>query len=181
VTPDLAILAHAIGNGYPLAAVAGKKEIMRSQYDNFISSTYYSDTVSLAAGVAVLNELRTKPVVETINRNGKVLRDGIAASIEKHGVKAKVAGRSDHFILSLDYGDQNDKVHTLYMQEMISRGIYWVGGWFMCFTHTQQDIHRILAANDEAFEFVAKAIERNEVEEMLRAPVRETVSTRPDE
>jgi len=110
VIPDLAIFAHAIANGYPLAAVAGKKAIMRSQYDNFISSTYFSDTVSLAAGVAVLNELRTKPVIETINNNGKVLLDGIAASVEKYGIKASVVGRPDLFTLALDYGDQIDSV-----------------------------------------------------------------------
>ena len=154
---------------------------MRSQYDNFISSTYFSDTVSLAAGVAVLSELRTKPVVETINKNGKVLLDGIDASVEKYGVKAKVEGRPDLFTLSLDYGDQNDKVQTLYMQEMISRGIYWTGAWFMRFTHTHQDIDNILAASDEAFEVVSKAIEQNEVEEMLRAPVRAKGFSRPDE
>ena len=154
---------------------------MRSHYDNFISSTYYSDTVSLAAGVAVLHDLRTKPVVETINRNGKVLLDGIDASIKKYGVRAKAAGRPDHFVLSLGYGNQNDPVHTLYMQEMISRGIYWVGGWFLCFTHTQHVIQNILAASDEVFEIVAKAIQQNEVEGMLRAPVQETVLTRPGE
>ena len=59
VVPDLATFGKAIANGYALAAVGGKEEIMASQYDNFISSTYYSDTVSLTAGVAVLQELRT--------------------------------------------------------------------------------------------------------------------------
>ena len=42
------------------------------------------------------------------------------------------------------------------MQEMISRGVYCVGGWYICYTHTQQDVDNILAATDETFEVVLK-------------------------
>ena len=52
VTPDLATFAKAMANGYPLAAVAGRREFMESQSDNFISSTYWSDCSALAAGLA---------------------------------------------------------------------------------------------------------------------------------
>jgi glutamate-1-semialdehyde 2,1-aminomutase len=178
VTPDLATFGKAIANGYSLAAVTGKEKIMASQYDNFISSTYYSDTVSLAAGIATLNELRTKPVLETLDKTGRQLTVGIEALAKKHNIKVEVEGCLNLFHLVLGYGDQNGKVNTLYMQEMISRGVYCVGGWYICYTHTQQDIDDILAALDETFEVLAKAIEQNKVNELLRVPVRNVVFKR---
>jgi glutamate-1-semialdehyde 2,1-aminomutase len=178
VTPDLATFGKAIANGYSLAAVAGKEKIMASQYDSFISSTYFSDTISLAAGIAVLNELRTKPVFDTLEKNGQQLTDGINALAKKYNIKVEVEGRLNQFHLSLGYGDQNGKIDTLYMQEMIARGIYCVGGWYMCYTHTRKDIDKILAATDETFEILAKAIEHDKVDEILRAPVREVVFKR---
>ena len=178
VTADLATFGKAIANGYSLAAVAGKEKIMASQYDNFISSTYYSDTASLAAGIAVLNELRTKPVLETLDKTGQQITDGINASARKHNIKVKVQGRLNQFHLSFDYSDQNGKIQTLYMQEMISRGIYYAGAWYICYTHTQQDIGKILAANDETLEVLAKAIKQDKVDELLRVPVRNVVFKR---
>lgn len=175
VTPDLATFGKAIANGYALAAVAGKESIMASQYDNFISSTYYSDTVSLAAGVAVLHELRTKPVLETLDKTGQQLTDGITALAGKHKLYVEVEGHLNLFHLAFGYGDQNGKIDTLYMQEMVSRGVYCVGTWYICYTHTQQDVDKILAATDDVFGVLAKGIEQNKVDDMLRAPVREVV------
>ena len=92
ITPDLATFGKAIANGYSLAAVAGKEEIMASQYDNFISSTYYSDTVSLAAGIAVLHELRTKPMVDTLANTARRLIDGINNLAAIHKINVQVEG-----------------------------------------------------------------------------------------
>ncbi len=178
VTPDLATFGKAIANGYSLAAVAGREKILSGQYDNFISSTYYSDTISLAAGIAVLKELRTKPVVETLDKNGSQLINGINRSAKKHDLKITAEGRLNQFHLSLNYGEQTGKIETLFMQEMISRGVYCSGGWYMCYTHTQQDVDTILAATDETFEILAKAIAHDVVDDPVRAPVRELVFRR---
>ncbi|MBN2455008.1 MAG: aminotransferase class III-fold pyridoxal phosphate-dependent enzyme [Sedimentisphaerales bacterium] len=173
VTPDLATFGKGIANGYPLAAVAGKKEIMASQYDNFISSTYYSDTVSLAAGLATLNELKTKPVIETMKRTGKKITAGLQELIEKHKIKAGINGHSNHFVMAFDYGEQTNKVSTLFTQEMVARGVYCSGMFYICYTHTQQDVEKILAAADETFGILSKGIEQEQIDELLKAPVRQ--------
>ena len=180
VTPDLATFGKAIANGYSLAAVAGKEEIMAGQYDNFISSTYYSDTVSLAAGIATLNELRTQPVIETTCRMGKQIWAGLEAAAEKHGTKATIKGPASGNLLhiSFDYGHMTGEVATLYMQEMMARGVYNSGIWYMCYTHTQGDVEKMLGAADETFEVLARAVREDKVNELLRAPVREVVFKR---
>ena len=173
VTPDIATFGKGIANGYPLAAVAGKKEIMALQYDNFISSTYYSDTVSLAAGLATLNELKAKPVIETMKRTGKKIIDKLQELIDKYKIKAGISGHSNHFVIAFDYGEQTNKVSTLFIQEMVARGVYCTGMFYICYTHTQQDVQKILAAADETFDVLAGAVKEEQLDELLRAPVRQ--------
>ena len=174
VTPDLATFGKAIANGYPLAAVAGRREIMASQADNFISSSYWSDTLSLAAGIATLKEIREKPVMATLNAVGQKLLDGYAGLARRHGLRIGITGHPCPFSLTFDYGDSTSKVQTLFMQEMIARGIYVSSVVYTCFTHTSEDIDRILAAADETFAILAQALERNELDSFLKCPPRQT-------
>lgn len=172
VTPDMSTFGKAIANGYPLAAVVGKKEIMASQFDNFISSTYWSDTTSLAAGIATLKELREKPVIDTIVSTGTRLFDGLEELGKKHKLKTKIKGHRTHFAVSFDYGDLTAKILTCYMQEMIARGIYMFPAVYLSFSHTTEDIDRILANTDEVFSLLAKAIEKNDIDSLLKCPPR---------
>jgi len=172
VTPDLATLGKAIANGYPLAAVAGKRKIMESQGDNFISSTYYSDTVALAAGVATLKELQAKNVIKANDAAGAKLQAGINAAAQKHGVKAKTMGHASHFSVSFDYGPETAKIVTLYSQEMMARNIFHIGFFYLCLGHGDKEVAAILAAVDESLAVVAKAIKEGNVDTVLKAPVK---------
>ena len=136
ITPDMATFAKAVANGYPLAVVAGRREIMESQSDNFISSTYWSDCSALAAGLATLNEISEKPVIETINRTGGILTAAFKQLIQKYNIEADVPGHGFDFTITFNYADISDKIMTLFLQELIARGIYSNGVFYPCFTHT---------------------------------------------
>ena len=142
VTPDLATFAKAIANGYSLAVVAGKRDIMEAQADNFISSTYWSDCTVLAAGLATLNEIKEKPVLETINKMGRDLIEYIKQIAQKHQLNVDVLGHGFDFTFSFNYTDASLKIMTLFIQEMIARGIYTNGVFYPCYTHTHQKIFR---------------------------------------
>ena len=58
VYPDIAVYAKAISNGFPLAAIVGKKEIMDVAQTSFISSTYWTERTGPAAAIATINKLR---------------------------------------------------------------------------------------------------------------------------
>ena len=60
VIPDMAILGKALGNGYAITAVLGKKEIMNKAKDSFISSTFWSDRTGFASGIATLDLMKKK-------------------------------------------------------------------------------------------------------------------------
>lgn len=73
VTPDLAVLGKAMANGFPLAAVAGRAELMARMRETWISSTLATEYVSLAAAAAVLDVWEREDVARHIDRVGGAL------------------------------------------------------------------------------------------------------------
>src|SRR5262249_18775981 len=94
VTPDLATFGKAIANGFPVAALAGRADLM----DRFVTEkvmhggTYNGHPVNMAAPVAPLKEVARGEVYRVIEERGKRLMAGIAEILSKHGIPARVQG-----------------------------------------------------------------------------------------
>ncbi len=174
VTPDISAFAKAMANGYPLAAVVGKKEIMETQSDNFISSTYWSDTVALAAGLATLNEIKNEPVIERINEIGTTLINYISHTAKKYNLDADVLGHGYDFTVSFNYDKESAKITTLFLQELAERGIFSNNVFYPCYTHTDEDVEKIKSAVDDVFALIANGINNGEIDKLLKAPIRKT-------
>ena len=66
VIPDICILGKALGNGYPITAVLGKKEIMQNAQSTFISSTFWTDRTGYFTAIKTIDEMHWIQVVEKI-------------------------------------------------------------------------------------------------------------------
>ncbi|HEY2825496.1 MAG TPA: aminotransferase class III-fold pyridoxal phosphate-dependent enzyme [Gemmatimonadales bacterium] len=77
VQPDLMVVGKALGNGFPIAAVLGRRDLMEAATRTWISSTLATETVSLAAANAVLEVYRTEPVIARLNAAGERLWTGL--------------------------------------------------------------------------------------------------------
>jgi glutamate-1-semialdehyde 2,1-aminomutase len=100
VVPDLAALGKVIGGGFPLAAVCGRRDIMRA-FDprlegspDFVAQvgTLNGNPVAAAAGLATLAELRKPGTYDRLRATGRTLREGLAALAVKSGVPAQIVG-----------------------------------------------------------------------------------------
>ncbi len=100
VTPDICTLGKIIGGGFPLAAIAGRAEIMKHfdkalvEPDDFLPmiGTLSGNPVAAAAGLATLDVLKRPGAYEKVNSTGRALMDGFAAIIAEHGLPAQVIG-----------------------------------------------------------------------------------------
>jgi len=138
VTPDLTTLGKAIANGFPMAAVCGRAEIMdhfstRPGGDTFFAGTFNGNAVGCAAALATLEILQKEPVHEHIFRLGERLRKGLAEIHERLGVRATVAGFGSVFLTYFmegpieNYSDllRNDAERFVgYRRRLINRGIF---------------------------------------------------------
>ena len=96
VTPDLATIGKALGNGWPISAVLGREDIMNLFEDVFFSFTFAGDTSARSAALAVLDLLETTDAYQRINTFGKTLIDACTVFAEMSGLQEKwcLQGRS---------------------------------------------------------------------------------------
>ncbi|MGE0118505.1 MAG: aminotransferase class III-fold pyridoxal phosphate-dependent enzyme [Dongiaceae bacterium] len=172
VTPDLACLGKGIANGYPLSAVVGRADIMALMEEVFFSFTMGGEALSLAAASAALAKLAREPVVETLGRTGRKILEGTRARIERHGIGgfARAAGHpSWTFLLFADTPACSQwEIKTLFMQEVLARGILSLGTHNVTYAHTDDDVDRLLRVYDEVFPILREAVEEGAMTQYLR-------------
>ena len=172
VTPDLATFGKGLANGYPVSAVAGRREIMKLMEEIFFSFTFGGEALSLAAARATLKKLQTQDVVGTIRRRGERLLAGVRERISRHGI-AEFATASGHpawsFLVIKDAGAVSQwHTKTLLMQELFERGVLGYGSHNMSFAHSDEDIDRLLHVYDEVFPLLRSAVVDGRMSELLR-------------
>jgi glutamate-1-semialdehyde 2,1-aminomutase/spore coat polysaccharide biosynthesis protein SpsF len=177
VTPDLACLGKALGNGLPIAAVVGTKALMAEFERVFVSMTFGGDTLALAAARAVLDEVMQRPVVEYLWDIGTTWIDGMRAAIAASGVRVSLVGAAPRTALA--FADQDghtaNEVRSLFLQECVKRGVLFGVPIFMSYAHHAADVADTLAAAREALDVVATALRTGTLAERLEGPPADTV------
>ena len=104
VVPDITTFAKAVGNGYPIALVAGREAVMRSFGHGGAShgGTYTAHSVSLAAAEECLRILDETPALETLAGHGRALMAGISRILDARGIVHSYSGHPSMFGLFFD-------------------------------------------------------------------------------
>jgi glutamate-1-semialdehyde 2,1-aminomutase len=172
VTPDLAAFGKSMGNGFPIAAVVGRADIMREMEDIFFSFTFGGEGVSLAASIAVVEKMEREPVIETLWRTGQQLMERTNALIAEFnlGQTVKVVGKPCWSLVQIaDTGKYTSwQLKTLFLQEVLSRGILTGGANNICYAHTAEDLYQVEAAYRVAFSKLRAVIDGSPLDEHLR-------------
>jgi glutamate-1-semialdehyde 2,1-aminomutase len=166
VKADLAAYAKAMGNGFPVSAIAGKDEIMAVVEPGKVAhgGTYCGNVVAAAAAGATLEILETQPILEDIFARGQELMAGMDQILTRAGIPHVVTGVPSMFSLLIgrdetptDYrsycaGDLDLAAELL--DGLIERGISVDDDprepWFLCAAHSAQDVADTLNAFEDA-------------------------------
>ncbi len=172
IVPDMAAFGKGMGNGLPISAVAGKKEIMKQIEEGiFVSTTFGGEALSMAGSLAALEILEKPGVYEHIWNLGTILKEGLEKLIDKYELNdvILVSGLPPHCgvefedVGSLDYLD----INSIYSQAMIHNGIITVGINNINLSHTEEEINAYLKAAEEGMINIKKAIEQDSIEGIL--------------
>jgi glutamate-1-semialdehyde 2,1-aminomutase len=172
VTPDLATFGKGLANGYPVSAVAGKAGIMRMMEEVFFSFTFGGETLSLAASLATMTKLQREPVLATLRERGEKILGGLQGLIDRYQVShfISLGGHpSWSFFLIKDTEKYSMwEIKTLFMQEMLARGILILGSHNMSYAHSEADVAELLAAYDQVLPILKEAVDNNAMGNLLR-------------
>ncbi len=168
VQPDLSTFGKGIGNGFAVSALAGRRELMELgglYHDKervfLLSTTHGAEQPALAAMMAVMKEYQEKKVIDYLHYQGERLRNGVLEIIAEHGLEGYfgIKGHPSCLVFYTNDATQksSQKFRTLFMQELIQRGII-APNLVISFSHSDADINQTLDIINEALFVYKKAI-----------------------
>jgi glutamate-1-semialdehyde 2,1-aminomutase len=158
IKPDLVTYAKALGNGYPVAAFGGKREIMSIIGQGVAQGgTYTNNKPGIAGAFATLTLLKTKPILQTIAQRGQRLMDGLKDIFEENNIPVVMTGYPAMFSFALnvdsvksqrDWANSDQALYLTLTEKAIARGVMPDHDarepWFMCYSHSDADIDETL-------------------------------------
>jgi len=174
VTPDMTVIAKAMSNGYPMGAVVGSVEAMEPAGRMFISSSYWSDNIGLAAAITTIRELKRRDSERRFEEIGEKLRRALDGALKNAGLSGACKGLYVNPYVSIDLPDPklSAKVSTLFIQEMAKRGIHTYMAFKATLAHIDEDIRVTAKAAEEAFSIIKTGLESGTVDRFLECEVK---------
>jgi glutamate-1-semialdehyde 2,1-aminomutase len=173
VRPDICTFAKAMANGYPIAAVCGREDVMRTfRYGGAAhGGTYTAHSVSLAAAEKCLEILDETPALASLASYGETLKAGIKNILDRRGIVHSFSGHPSMFGLFFapkppsDYRAWKRSDYTFYDKmayHLHDRGIICEPDsrepWFMCEAHDQSCLEDTLAAIEAAVDLTLEQV-----------------------
>ena len=169
VTPDLSTFGKAMANGFSVAAVGGRREIMelgsidrQGQERLFLlSTTHGAEMSSLSAFLATMDFMERHQVIDHLWKYGAQLAGAINAEASRHGITRYIhaAGpaANPYYSTVTEMGMPWLELRTLFSQEMIRQGVLmpWLA---VCYRHGESEFERTKIALAQAVEVCANAI-----------------------
>lgn len=180
VTPDLSTFGKAMGNGFSVAALVGRRDIMelggtKHQKEKvfLLSSTHGGETHAIAAAIATIQEIRERDVIGHIWKIGQELQQGINALAYEAGLEGHIVAEGYPCIPYIrckdPQGDISFPFTSLFQQEMIAHGVL-MPHTAVSFSHTPVEVEQTLEAVRDSMEVYRLALEAGGVDKYLVGP-----------
>lgn len=180
VIPDISTFGKALGNGFSIAAVVGKKEIMELGGINhdkervfLLSTTHGAETHALAAAIANIKEFKENDVINHLWSIGKLLQNGIKELIHEKRLEGYFAVGGYPCRPGLTYKESPEgkslELYTLFLQEMFRQGILMLT-FMLSYSHTEKEVTETLKAVDKTLDVCKNAINKGAIRDFIEGP-----------
>lgn len=167
VTPDMAVFAKSISNGYPMGAVVGTEQAMQPASQMFISSTYWSDTLGIRAALTTLTEIEKRDTPATIQQTGQRLKREVNALLERHRIAGICGGVDWHPYIRFEAGHDTQLINTLFVQEMAKRAVHMGTSFYINAAHGDREIKKTLDAINDTFLIIRNGLDAEVLEQLI--------------
>lgn len=168
--PDMATWGKGIANGFSFCALTGKKEVMElggirnegAEKVFLISTTHGGETHAMAAAIETIRVFETEDVVAKNLQKGNELIALCQQLVTKHQLNDFVQLIPCPWMIGFAFFDAekvaSTEFRTLFLQEMIARGVLFQGIFVPCYSHTEDDLYYFAKAFDASLEVYKKAL-----------------------
>lgn len=170
VEPDIAVFAKGLGNGFPISAIIGRREVMEEAQRTFVSSTMWTERTGYAAALATIAKMERLNGSEKLIHYGKAITAGWEKLASKHGLAVKISGIPPLTHISFICDDPM-AVQTLYTQEMLNKGYLLGAAVYTSLAYSDDIISKFIEDSDSVMALLQKAITTGEVKKYLNGEV----------
>jgi glutamate-1-semialdehyde 2,1-aminomutase len=170
VFPDIAVFGKGMSNGYPMAAVIGRKEVMEAAQESFISSTYWTDRIGPVAAIATIKKILKNDVPSSLIKNGQRVQSGWQKSADESGLEIEIGGMAPISHFTFKY-DEAQIMKTLFVQYMLEKKYLATNAYYAMYAHTDEIIDGYINAVKLVFKKIAEAKANDNLLESLKGEV----------
>lgn len=170
VQPDMAMFGKALGNGYAITAVIGRREVMEAAQTTFISSTFWTERIGPTAALKTLEVMERAKSWARITATGRAIGERWRQLAEKHRLGIEVFGLPALIKFAIQ-GSRSLEYKTLITQEMLSKGYLAGNSVFVCTEHTGDILDGYFAALDSVFGLIRECEDGRDLKQLLKGPV----------
>ena len=163
--PDIAVFSKALGNGFPISAIIGRKWVMEHAQEAFITSTAWTERTGPAAALATIEKfIRVDAAPHLLALSGRVWAIWEAAAA-KHGLTIRIGGFKP--LIHFNFADDHAVRISYFTQEMLQRGFLACALFYPMYAHTFDQVERYGRAVDEVFAQLAALVKAGAVKDHL--------------
>lgn len=170
VAPDIAVFAKAISNGYPMAAILGRGDVMQAAQETFISSTYWTERIGPTAALATIRKHLRVEAHRHLIATGQAVQAAWSEAAAATGMSIAVAGIPPLGRFTFQTPDPQ-AVRTLFTQMMLDRGFLASTAFYAMYAHTAAHVTQYAKAVRDVFQELRRALDEGTVQAELRGPV----------
>jgi len=162
VVPDLAVVGKGMANGYAIAAVTGKAEIMNviAEGKAFVSSTYFGNSDGYVAALKTIEIMERENVIGNLWEKGGRFLERLRGIISKYNVGAELSGVAPMYFITFKRDREGlfRQRRTDFYAQLIRRGVFLAPyhHGYICYRHTEEDLEEAARAIDEALAYVSE-------------------------
>ena len=170
IEPDIAIFGKAMGNGYAITAVIGRKEVMQKAESTFISSTFWTERIGPTAAIKTLEIMEREESWKKITNIGLEIKSRWKKLAERHELKLSLSGLSALPSFSIE-GKNQLAYKTLITQEMLSEGYLAGNSVYVSVEHKPKVLNNYFQVLDKVFGLIKECEEGREVKTLLKGKI----------
>ena len=170
--PDIVVYGKGMGNGYAISAVVGKKKIMNSSQDTFISSTSWTERIGFVAALKTIEILNREKVPNHLIKIGNTIGNGWLDLAKKYDLNIKINEFKPLITMKFCYGSLNEYINTLFIQEMLKRGYISSTSVYVSYSHTEKIVIEYLKQVDNVFKIISETIKKKSFRKILETIIR---------
>jgi glutamate-1-semialdehyde 2,1-aminomutase len=170
VEPDMAVFGKALGNGYAITAVIGRREVMEAAQTTFISSTFWTERIGSVAALKTLEVMEKEKSWEKITKSGMSVIAGWQTLAKKYDLSITINGLPA--LASFYFNYSNALAYkTLITQEMLEKGFLAGNSVYLSIAHSTEIISNFFEQLDPIFGLIKDCEEGRDVMSLLKGPV----------